>query len=255
MRSNDYTSPTPAALIATNRSGSTFLLHALDSHPQIGCERSEPLDPRGFWVRLGTMEAMKAMSRANLLRFLWRRPGYRVAMFKLSYRQLRWVGLDVLKEVGARLIHLHRENVVRGGISSLINTAAVKGEIAHPIHTFSPVKAASIRVEVGPFIYNSMAHLKKVKAMKKQLGRMGLPVLNLTYEDLVGYEGHETNEVMAATATAICEHLGVEEMPLVSYTRRVNPQPLCEIVENWTELAAALRGTALGVFLEGEGNG
>lgn len=246
---NDYTSPSPAALIATNRSGSTFLLNALDSHPQIGCERSEPLDPRGYWAGLGPIE----MSRVDLLRFLWRRPGYQVAMFKLSYRHVRWVGMGVLKETGARLIHLHRENVIRMGISSLINTAAVKGEIKHPVHTFSPVKAASIRVDVGPFIYNSMTHLKKVKAMKKQLGRLGLPLLSLGYEDLVGYEGNETDEVMGATATAICEHLGVEVMPLVSYTRRVNPQPLCEIVENWTELAAALGGTELGRFLEGEG--
>ena len=89
--------------------------------------------------------------------------------------------------------------------------------------------------------------------MKKQLGRLGLPLLCLTYEDLVGYEGNETDEVMGATATAICEHLEVEVMPLISYTRRVNPQPLCELVENWTELAAALGGTELGRILEGEG--
>lgn len=246
---NDYTSPSPAALIATNRSGSTFLLNALDSHPQIGCERSEPLDPHGWWMTLGA----PVVNRVELLRFLWRRPGYKVAMFKMSYRHVRWVGMGFLKEAGARLIHLHRENVVRMGISSLINTAAVKGELDHPIHTFSPVDAVSIRVEVGPFIYNSLAHLKKVKAMKKHLGRLGLPLLSLTYEDLVGYEGNEPDEVQAATATAICEHLGVEVIPLVSYTRRVNPRPLCEIVENWTELAAGLARTDLAVFLAEEG--
>ena len=34
---------TRAILIATNRSGSTFLNHALDSHYAIGWERGEPL--------------------------------------------------------------------------------------------------------------------------------------------------------------------------------------------------------------------
>lgn len=246
---NNYLSPRPAALIATNRSGSTFLLHALDSHPQIGCERSEPLDPRGYWAAL---VGHGGISRAALLRFLWRRPGYQVSMFKLSYRHVRWVGTDILKEVGATLIHLHRRNVVRMGVSSLINTAAAKGEIVHPIHTFAPVKPASIRVDVGPFIYNSIAHLKKVRTLRKRLGRLGLPLLCLTYEDLVGYEGNETNEVMAQTATSLCKYLGVEKMPLVSYTRRVNPQPLCEIVENWAELAAALAQTELAKFLEEE---
>lgn len=245
----DYNTPSPAALIATNRSGSTFLLNAIDSHPQIGCERSEPLDPRGYWAAL---VEEGGLSRQALLRFLWRRPGYRVVMFKLSYRHTQWVGVDILKEVGAVLIHLHRENVVRMGISSLINTAAVNGEIKHPIHTFKPVKPVLIRVDVGPFIYDSLAHLKKVEVMKKRLARLGRPLLFLTYEDLVGYEGKEADEVMPGTAETICRHLGVDSMPLVSYTRRVNPQPLSEIVENWTELAAAIRGTDLGVFLEGE---
>jgi hypothetical protein len=250
MLMNNYFSPKPAALIATNRSGSTFLLHALDSHPQIGCERSEPLNPRGYWAALGGQEAM---SRAGLLHFLWHRPGYQVTMFKLSYRHIRWIGTDILKEAGTRLIHLHRENVVRMGISALINTGVVNGELAHPIHTFVQVEPISIRVDVGPFIYNSLAHLKKVAAMKKRLGQLGLPMLSLTYEDLVGYEGAETNEVMAETATAICNHLGVDEMPLVSYTRRLNPQPLCQIVENWAELAAALSQTELSKFLEEDG--
>lgn len=242
-----YNSPAPATLIATNRSGSTFLLNALDSHPQIGCERSEPLDPKGAWTAL-------KLDRKELLHFLWSRPGYRVAMFKLSYRQIqRWVGVDILKEANARLIHLHRENVVRMGVSALINTAAVKGEIVHPIHTFAPVPAASIWVDSGPFIYNCLAYLKKVGAMKGRLKDLGLPLLCLTYEDLVGYEGNEPDEVMAQTAQTICHHLEVKSIPLISYTRRVNPQPLSEIVQNWQDLAAALSKTELTVFLEGEG--
>lgn len=247
---SDYASPSPGALIATNRSGGTFLLNALDSHPQIGCERSEPLNPHGHWASLSLAWEV---GRKDLLRFLWRRPGYQVSMFKLSYRHVQWVGVDILKEMGARLIHLHRENVLRMGVSALINTAVVNGKIDHPIHTFTSVAPVSIRVTPGPFIYSSIAHLKKVEDMKARLKRLELPILFLTYEDLVGYEGSEPDEVMGKTAEAICKHLSVESMPLVSYTRRVNPQPLGVIVENWAELAAELAKTELARFLEGEG--
>lgn len=243
----EYYSPMPATLISTNRSGSTFLLNCLDSHPQIGCERAEPLNPHGVWQK-----TLTGVPRQALMRVLWRRPGYRVSMFKMSYKQMRWLGTDLFEEEGVTLIHLNRENVLRMGVSAVINTAAVRGQLVHPTHTFAPGAAARIKIEVRTFIEKSLLHIEKVRVMKQRLRALGLPLLFLTYEDLVGLEGQEVEALMPQTGEAICRHLGVEAMPLVSYTRRVNPQPLSEIVENWAELAAALGGTALERFLEAE---
>lgn len=247
MTLSDYYQPKPAVLIATNRSGSTFLLNCLDSHPQIGCERSEPLSPREVWRQM-----LPDVPRETLLRLLWSRPGYRVAMFKMSYKHVRWMGTEILEEVGATLIHLHRGNVLRAGVSSVINTAAVRGDLDHPTHSFSPVSPVQIHLDVADFVKKTLGHLEKIRAMRKQLSRLGLPLLMLTYEDLVGYEGNETEEIMPAAAARICQHLGVEEMPLFSYTRRVNPQPLHELVSNWDEVVRAVRETELAEFLRDE---
>ena len=233
----DYYQPRPAVVVATNRSGSTFLLNCLDSHPQIGCERGEPLDPRGVW-----QEMLPEVNRERLMRLLWRRPGYRVAMFKLSYKHVRWVGTEILQRERPRIIHLHRSNVLRMGVSAVINTAAMRGELQHATHTFEAVPPVKVRVEVDRFIKGCRTYLNKVRGMRKQLKRLGLPLLILTYEELVGYEGNETDEIISGTADTICQFLEVDSLPLISYTRRVNPQPLYEIVENWEALVGAVRG-------------
>lgn len=239
-----YFNPLPAALVSTNRSGSTLLLHCLDSHPQIGCERNEPLSPREPWARL-------KVKRHDLMRVLWRRGGYRVSMFKLTYRQLRWVGTEILQENEVRLLHLHRRNALRVIVSSIINTAVVRGEMEHPPHSFEPVLAvATVHLEPEAFVTSCHNYLDKVRAMRRLLKGLGLPVLYLKYADLVGEEGREVSQLPAETAARICQHLGVDQAPLFSQTRRINPRPLAEIVENWEEVRGAVVEGGLGRFLE-----
>lgn len=238
-----YFNPMPAALVATNRSGSTLLLHCLDSHPQIGCERNEPLSPREPWARL-------KVKRHDLMRVLWRRGGYRVSMFKLTYRQLRWVGTEILQENEVRLIHLHRRNALRVIVSSVINTAVVRGEMEHPPHSFEPVRqVATVRLEPEEFVASCHSYLDKVRAMRRRLKGLGLPVLYLTYSDLVGQEGREVRQLPVRTVCWICDHLRVDRYPMYSQTRRINPRPLAEIVENWQEVRAAVVEGGLGRFL------
>jgi hypothetical protein len=230
---SDYSRPRPAVLISTSRSGSIFLLNALDSHLQIGCERDEPFSPASGWQTLG-------VAPEDLMWALWRRPGYRVAMFKLSYRQARGLGWEILQEAGASIIHLHRENVLRVIVSSAINTAARQGELEHPAHSFERVQPVQIRLRPEVFIAECERYGRNVQDMLSRLRSLGLPLLELTYEDLVWKEGNEAGQVEAETTVKICEFLGVGERPLTSETRRINPAPLGELVENWTEVWAAV---------------
>lgn len=243
-KGDGYFSPQPALLIATNRSGSTFLLHCLDSHPLIGCERSEPLAPEAVWAALG-------VGRQELMLAMWSRPGYRVAMFKLSYRQLSWVGHDLIQDIQPKLLHLHRANPLRVIVSSIINTEVAAGRLDHPIHTWSPVSPVTLTLFPDDFIARCRRYLGKVTQMCHDLDALGLPVLYLTYEDLVGVEGAEARQLPPPTAQRICQFLEVDYHPLTAYTRRVNRAPLAEIVENWGQVAAAVGETELAKFLEG----
>lgn len=239
-----YFSPQPAVLIATNRSGSTFLLHCLDSHPLIGCERSEPLAPEHALAALGV-----GLQERMLL--MWARPGYRVAMFKLSYRQLSWAGHSLIDEIRPRIIHLHRANPLRVIVSSIINTEAAAGRLDHPIHTWSAVSPVNITLFPDDFIARCRRYLGKVTQMCHDLDALDNPVLYLTYEDLVGVEGAEARQLPLPTAQRICQFLEVDYHPMVAYTRRVNRAPLSKIVENWHEIAIAVGETELNKYLAG----
>lgn len=242
---NDYHKPRKAVLISTSRSGSTFLLNCLDSHPQIGCERSEPLSPSSAWADL-------KVDRHELMRVLWRRAGYRVAMFKLSYRQLKWVGTDILQTEGVSIIHLHRRNALRVIVSSAINTAAVAGEIDHPTHSFAPVTPVGIRLEPAEVVAALEKYRKDTKIVTKRIRSLGLPFLLLTYDDLVGRDGREVSHLPKETNDLITHFLGVAPTRMFSETKRINPHPLSEIVENWSEVRRAIEASDLAGYLQYE---
>lgn len=215
------------------------MLNALDSHPQIGCEREEPLSPASGWQTLGA-------APEDLMRVLWQRPGYQVAMFKLSYRQARGLGWEILQEAGASIIHLHRENVLRVIVSSAINTASRRGELEHPAHSFERVQPVRVNLRPEVFISECKRYGQNVRDMLSRLRSLGLPLLELTYEDLVWRDGDEASQVVAETTVKICEFLGVGERPLTSETKRVNPALLGELVENWAEVWAEVEQWAQG---------
>jgi hypothetical protein len=238
----DYFNPRPAVLVAASRSGSTFLLHCLDSHPQIGCERVEPLCPKRVWRTMG-------MDRHDLMRVFWQRPGYRVSMFKLSYRQFRWAKPPIFKEYKPLILHLYRGNVLRVVVSSIINTAAVAGELAYPIHSFEEAtKPTRLKLDPADFLARCRKYTGNVEKMIAELSALELPVLHLTYEDLIGYAGGLMTTLDRMATFRICDFLQVRVTQMISETKRVNPWPLAEIVKNWGEVEAAIRKN--GEFVE-----
>lgn len=244
MTKNDYYTPQPAVLISTSRSGSTYLLNCLDSHPEIGCERAEPLNPISVWAEL-------KVRRHLLMRVLWQRPGYKVSMFKLSYRQLKWVGTEILKEVKPKIIHCHRRNVLRVVVSSAINTAAVAGKVEHPTHAFETPEPVKITLDPDEVLRQCRKYKAYTKQVTRRLRKLDLPIMMLTYEKMMG--GHrEAFGLNGDIADQLCNFLEVKSLPMYSSTRRINPQPLSEIVSNWGRVKAALESSRFARYADGE---
>ena len=107
-------------MVFTQRGGSTFLAHCLDSHPDIGAERGEPLHEQHIWH--GTLQDVPPSA---LLRLILDRPGYKATVARVTYRHYKLIDTAYLKRLDG-IIHLHRENVVRITFSSWMNRRGLR---------------------------------------------------------------------------------------------------------------------------------
>src|SRR3972149_501108 len=109
-----YNHPTRAVLIAPNRSGGTFLAQYLSSHPQIFCDRGEPLHPKSCWRQAG-------LTPAQVVNLLTSQLYYLVSMFKMNPAQLaKFGGLKALKAAGIEKVILLWRNPIRMAISGAL---------------------------------------------------------------------------------------------------------------------------------------
>ena len=231
----------PAVIIASVRSGGTFLAHCLSNHPQIFCDRGESLHYRSLWHTHVTT------NRPELLFCLTHMQGYQVSMCKLIYQQALlgevWPHIAELEHV----IWLRRENTIRQAVSHVLNQAARQGNIKRPQHTFDRVE--SICVELAPERVLRVARglLEQDRRARKRL--KPLAPLALTYEQIIGPASTLTDE----TTRRICEFLGVRYVPLGCELTRINPQPLAEMIENWDAVRRAIEASEFAEHLEGCG--
>ena len=233
--------PTRLLIIAASRSGSHFLCHALDSHSQIGCARYEPLDANAnphydqhdnHGARISTILGWS---------------GYQVTACKLSYRQARYLSLSRLPLWCNGLIHLHRKNVVQTVVSAMVNTASLDGR---PSHTYEALPPAQIEVDPVLFIYECERYEGNVKAMRKELAALNLPIRYMVYEDIVGSEGVTQSAMLEPTAAKLCKWLGLVSERLQCRLVRTNPYPLTETIVNWPDVAARVADTRYGEFIQ-----
>ena len=231
----------PAVIIASVRSGGTFLAHCLSNHPQIFCDRGESLHYRSLW------HTQLTLNRAKLLFCLTHMQGYQVSMCKLIYQQafLRDVWNYITGFPAIPVIWLRRGNTIRQAVSHILNQVARQGNIKRPQHTFDRVE--SICVELAPERVLRVARglLEQDRRARKRL--KPLAPLALTYEQIIGPASTLTDE----TTRRICEFLGVRYVPLGCELTRINPQPLAEMIENWDAVRRAIEASEFAEHLEG----
>lgn len=222
--------PQPAILIAHSRSGSTFLSHCLDSHPQICCERGGPFNMAHTWLKTG-------ISHHDLAMALWQREGCLVSMFRITQRQFKngYVTMETLREFQPKILYLSRRNVLRAFISSELATASVRGKSSHPLHSYQPVDQQELALDCATLVTRIDDYFARTEATLNTLSEFGL--LHLTYEEITTPDSSKLAEPAAAK---IVDFLGVNYAPMGCEMVKINSAP---VIVNWPEVVDTLAGT------------
>lgn len=229
--------PKPAAIIATSRSGTTFLCHALSAHPEIFCPRDEPLHPRGW----NAQYFKGLLTPVEILRFIYTTAFYSVNMCKIMYYQADEQIMSYLTNCGARIVHLIREDFLRLALSKIITQLTDRGEIKdRPILGHQPPRSASVYIDPETLARNIMMIEERVTMWRELL--QYYPTLELTYAKMVGNEGKEARLIPRDVSYEICDFLGVTRMQLDGLGHRcVNSiYKLNQLIVNWAEVSAFL---------------
>jgi LPS sulfotransferase NodH len=236
------------AVLAAPRTGSNWLCSMLDSHPEILCHH-ELFNPAGIHVALSwrggavdvdaVLGTQAERDRAPLafLDRAWSQPrGCRAVGFKLNRGQNEAAFTAVLADPGVRKILLRRDNRLKTFVSERIAARTGLWE-SYPD---SPRSGEQVRIRVD--LGELRRHIDENRAYYESLTAelAGQDVLALRYEDLV--------DVPAQPAEAwrpVFDFLGVGAAELKAETRKQNATDLRQIILNFAEVAAALRGTEL----------
>jgi Sulfotransferase family len=233
-----------AIILTTQRTGSTFLVWCLDSHPDIDCAGElligvpeKPGQP-GYRGPFQKFYKLKNIIKSGA----WL-PGHRmnryfsggdakVRAFKVMYNHLKYPpSLRYLRDhEEIRVVHLRRQNLLKLYVSRLLMPQR------RQVQTRSPVEPIWVRVDPSHAIASMRAAQRRHEdfaALFKNHAR-----LPISYETLI--DGQYLN---AETGRRICEFLGVTYRPMTAPLTKLNPESLQEMVTNYDELAEALSRT------------
>lgn len=235
----DWNKPLPFLIVFTPRGGSTFLAHCLDSHPQVGCLRGEPLREGFIWRKV-----FRNATPEQLLAVAFNRPGYHAAGCRVTRRCFKEIEARWLQRRKVRIMFLYRENVLRIILSSIINTRRGDGKhnaLSEQYHTYERVPMVRINLDVKHFLSECERYTESVADIIRRVSALKLPTLYLTYAEIVGGEGSEAEHIPSEVGDKICDFLRVDRLKLYAQLKRTNPEPIRDIVTNWAELRKAVR--------------
>lgn len=258
---------TRVVLVASTRTGSSWLASLLDSHPTIrfrgelfNLERA-PLeairDPLAYLdaqlvppagVAAVGFKLLQHQARAEYLNdFLaeldqgrpsqvdWRRhfPARPVGVEELPALPALW---DALRQGAWKVIHLQRRDLLRQRISHERLMAGSRSRWRGPLAPARPLRLAADRL-----VDELERHTREVGAVRAFFA--GAPLRDVAYEDLLADAAAQQRQLLA--------FLGVPAAPLRSALSRRAPRPLREELANYGEVARALAGTRWAALLDG----
>jgi LPS sulfotransferase NodH len=211
------------------RSGSTYVMSALDAHPRI-MAKGEVLDP----MRKEGPEAQLDWTRRYL-----RGPFLnhnRAVGFKTKLRDvLDQDGFSaILGELDVRLIYLDRRNDVKHAISR-ITARRLKDTVGRWNRYDGDARMGPVTVDFEDFATRLGAVEAEKATISAYVGRLDRPLLHLDYEDLLADP--------TATFHRILAFLGLPPAPLQGTTLKNTSDDLREVVTNFDELRARYAGT------------
>jgi len=242
-----------AIIVTSQRSGSNFLRRCLDSHPSVRCDGELLV---GGMVKPPGIIADRRMP-AKIYKYIrgggWRpvrvlkdfmhRDDADVVAFKAMYNHLanRRTMAFLARHTEIRMIHLRRDNVLKQYVSKLL--LREKRERRWQPHATHEVPVVTTRVSPVDAIREMRrvsAEFERFEGLLQKHRR-----IELVYEDMI--DGQCLSQ---AAGEAICRLLEIETRPMCCDYVKVNPNELKMMVENYSELVEALRGTPCERFLD-----
>lgn len=242
----------PFVLLSKQRSGSTWVMDLLDSHPQIR-GYDELFHAGGFGhPRVGrnrdivcwrTYSAIhRPRNRWAMLRLYFEyldaevfcaHPGETTTGFKLMYNQASTeLGVVAYLQVHrVPVVHLIRGNYLDAILSE--ETSAARGVF----HVEAGAKLSALQIDLDPCTLVDRLDEREaaVRGAAEFLRRAGMPYHEVLYEDLLA-DPRALKPVLA--------FLGVrEDVPLKSGLSKINPTDHRQLLRNYDEIKATLAGS------------
>jgi LPS sulfotransferase NodH len=222
-------SVTHFVLLFPGRSGSTYLISALDAHPAITAkgEVLDPLRPQGPQAQLDwtrryfrgpIVNRSKAVGFKTKLRDVLDQDGF----------------ARILTELDARLIYLDRRNDVKHAISR-ITARRLKDTTGRWNRYDGDSTMEAFDVDVEDFATRLEAVEAEKATISEYVGAVDRPLLHLDYEDLLAEPDATFHRVLA--------FLGLPPSPIRGNTLKNTSDDLRDVVTNFDALRARYAGT------------
>jgi LPS sulfotransferase NodH len=232
-----------AIILTTQRSGSTFLVDCLRSHPEVECAgeilNGQPDNPRPayrgpFRQTLKALRILRtgAWRSGNFMDAYFRRGTAKVRCFKAMYNQLArpFARRYLVENEDIRVIHLRRHNLLKVHVSTLLMNKRRQLQATAPTET--------VWTAVDP--QKAIASMRKARARYESYDRAfeRHARLQVAYENLI-----DDNGITEDTRSRICSFLGIAQLPMTSPLVKLNPDSLRDMVTNYDQLADAIART------------
>jgi LPS sulfotransferase NodH len=244
-------------VLSTQRSGSTWVVDMLNSHPGVltyselfmhggeGTPNWSAEQDIPYWQ---TYARDRRGGRVARPYWLWHylgqafeeRPGVDAIGFKLMYSQLTRISRPLMPALWmkrVRIIHLIRRNALDVVLSKEAG-AARQGRLH--ARDGEEVEQVRLNLETDTLLRRMTLHERAIAGARVRFKRVGLPYTEVVYEDLAADE---------SLFASLFEFLGVEPAPVSSSLQKLNPTAHEELIENYGEVRDALADTEFASLL------
>ena len=232
-------------VVGTQRSGTTYIRHCLNSHPEILCDGE--LFLKKFPHQSGYFQYIKSLPfgrlRHALLRPLlintfldryYQQPGCNAIGFKLMYSEVRWLPyacphvMSYIKKHEISVIHIIRENILK----TLISREVARTQNVY--HAKSSIEIKKIRINTNTLLKGLGKIKRENEWWAEQLS--GGDYMSVTYEEFVADKDSISKQMLSYLSIDNYHELGSSNVKITS-------DNLKDVVENYTDIINLLKHT------------
>lgn len=243
-------------ILTTRRTGSTFLVDCLNSHPQIKCSHEVlyqgfrditypwPLHEYNTLGKLWRYYKSGAYNPRKILDEFYALDDAPVKGFKAMYHQLKDLRARkyLVNDTSIRIIHLRRDNLLKRYVSEVLTT---KRQGKEAWHTYKKIPVVTTKISIDDAIKAMRVAQQEYNFYDDLFSKH--PKIQLSYENIVD------DQYLSDEATRrIANFLEVEVLPMKSKLVKTNPNDLSKIIENYDQLSRALQNTGFARYIDSE---